>query len=228
MQLTFLGHACVVLRGTKTIVIDPFVPTGFPKDIKPDAVALTHAHGDHLDIGTVADLQAHTICMNELAHYLSEQGVSTDPMNIGGTVTHDGVRYTMTWASHSSWIDIEGNGKYAGGRYMGSAAGFVITMDGVTVYHTGDTGLFSDMRLIGELYRPDIVFLPIGSRYTMGPREAMMAAEFIGAKHIIPIHYDTFPKVALSSEEVQSFKTTIERTTDLFVHLLKPGESIEL
>ena len=221
MQLTFLAHSCVVLRGTKTIVIDPFVPSGFPKDIKPDAVALTHAHGDH--VGVAIELQAHTICMNELASYLREQGLSTDPMNIGGTIVHEGVTYTMTWATHSSWIDTSG-----GGRYAGASAGFVITMDGVTIYHAGDTGLFSDMRLIGEIYRPDIAFLPIGGRYTMGPREAMMAAEFIGAKNVIPIHYNTFPPIALSDEEVQSFKTTIERTTDISVTLLQPGESVDL
>ncbi|MDR2854993.1 MAG: metal-dependent hydrolase [Methanomicrobiales archaeon] len=226
MLLTFLGHSCVVLRGTKTIVIDPFVPNGFPKDIKPHAVALTHAHGDHF--GAVIDLQAHTICMNELAHYLREQGLSTDPMNIGGTIVHEGVTYTMTWAAHSSWMDVEKNGTYAGGRYAGSSAGFVITMDGVTIYHAGDTGLFSDMHLIGKLYRPDIALLPIGGRYTMGPREAMMAAEFVGAKKVVPIHYNTFQSVQLSEEEIQSFKTTIERTTDLSVILLKPGESTEL
>jgi len=226
MQITFLGHSCVVLRGTKTIVIDPFVPSGFPKDIKPDAVALTHAHGDHL--GIAIDLQAHTLCITELAYYLREQGLSTDPMNIGGTIAHEGVTYTMTWAAHSSWVDVEKNGTYAGGRYAGTSAGFVITMDAVTVYHAGDTGLFSDMRLIGELYRPDIAFLPIGGRYTMGPREAMMAAAFIGAKNVVPFHYNTSPHVQLSEEEVQSFKTTIERTTDISVFLLKPGESIEL
>jgi len=221
MQLTFLGHACVVLRGSKTVVIDPFVPTGFPKDIKPDAIALTHAHGDHF--GAVRDLHAHVICMHELAHYLSGEGLSTDPMNIGGTIEHEGVSYTMTWASHSSWLDINGSG-----RYGGSPAGFVITMDNRTVYHAGDTGLFSDMRLIGELYRPDVAFLPIGGRYTMGPREAMMAAEFVGAKTVIPVHYNTFPQVGVTDEELLSFKTTIERTTDLSVILLKAGESIEI
>jgi L-ascorbate metabolism protein UlaG (beta-lactamase superfamily) len=215
-----------VLRGTKTIAIDPFVPSGFPTDIKPDVVVLTHAHGDHL--GIAIELQAHTICMNELAYYLREQGLSTDPMNIGGTIVHEGVTYTMTWATHSSCLDAENNGKFAGKRYAGSPAGFVITMDEVTIYHAGDTGLFSDMRLIGELYRPNIAFLPIGGRYTMGPREAMIAAEFIGAKKVVPIHYNTSPHVQLSEEEIQSFKTTIERTTDISVTLLKPGESIEL
>ena len=97
-------------------------------------------------------------------------------------------------------------------------------MDGVTVYHAGDTGLFGDMRLIGEIYNPDIALLPIGGRYTMGPREAMIAAEFIGAPVIIPIHYNTVPTIAQDPEE---FKRIIERTTDLKVIILTPGASYE-
>ena len=98
-------------------------------------------------------------------------------------------------------------------------------MDGVTIYHAGDTGLFSDMKLIGELYRPDVALLPIGGRYTMGTAEAMMAANFVGAKIVIPIHYNTWDKIAA---DPVSFKRAIELTTDLEVKVLAPGESIDI
>ena len=98
-------------------------------------------------------------------------------------------------------------------------------MDGVCVYHAGDTALFSDMKLIGDLYHPDVALLPIGGRYTMGTREAMMAANFIGAKTVIPIHYNTWDRIAA---DPVSFKTAIERTTDLTVKILIPGESVEI
>jgi L-ascorbate metabolism protein UlaG (beta-lactamase superfamily) len=123
----------------------------------------------------------------------------------------------MTPAMHSSWIEEGGVGC--------AAAGFVIGIDGVRVYHAGDTGLFSDMKLIGELYHPDVALIPIGGRYTMGPAEAMIAANFIGAKTVIPIHYNTWPKI---SAEPEPFKKAIERTTDIKVKILQPGESIGL
>jgi len=126
----------------------------------------------------------------------------------------------MTPALHSSRIDDPAMAGCAG-----AAAGFVVRMDGVSVYHAGDTGLFSDMKLIGELYHPDVAFLPIGGRYTMGPREAMIAAQYIGAKTVVPIHYNTWEKIAADPVE---FKTAIERTTDLTVKILRPGESFEI
>lgn len=141
-------------------------------------------------------------------------------MNIGGTIEVDGVRFTMTQAVHSAWLEEAGNG-FAGG----AAAGFVIGMDGIRVYHAGDTALFSDMKLVGELYRPDVALLPIGSRFTMGPAEAMMAAVFIGAPLVIPIHYNTWPPIVQDAEQ---FKMALERTTDIRVAVLQPGGSIEL
>jgi L-ascorbate metabolism protein UlaG (beta-lactamase superfamily) len=141
-------------------------------------------------------------------------------MNIGGTMTVDGVSFTMTPALHSTVIEEAGPG-FSGG----AAAGIVIGMDGVKVYHAGDTGLFSDMKLIGELYHPDVALLPIGGRYTMGVAEAMMAANFIGAKTVIPIHYNTWDKIAA---DPLTLKNAVERTTDIRVRILKPGESMDL
>jgi L-ascorbate metabolism protein UlaG (beta-lactamase superfamily) len=141
-------------------------------------------------------------------------------MNIGGTIVLRGVSFTMTPAMHSGRIEETGQG-YGGG----TAAGFVIGMDGVSVYHAGDTGLFSDMKLIGELYHPDVALLPIGGRFTMGPAEAMMAAQFIGAKLVIPIHYNTWDKI---EQDPAPWKEAIERTTDIRVKILKPGEKVEV
>jgi L-ascorbate metabolism protein UlaG (beta-lactamase superfamily) len=217
MRLTWLGHACFSLAGSRTIVIDPFIPEG-SLPAEPDIVAVTHAHADHLGIAT--ELSKKTVAVNEVAKYLKTKGVPAEPMNLGGTITVDGVRFTMTPALHSSWLEDEGPGFYGG-----VAAGFVITMDGVSVYHAGDTALFSDMQLIRDLYRPDVALLPVGGCFTMGPEEAMIAARYIGVPLVVPMHYDTFPAIRQNLEE---FKRTIERTTSIRVALLSPGESIEV
>ena len=217
MRLTWLGHACFLLSGSRTVIIDPFIPEG-SLPVEPDIVAVTHAHADHL--GIAAELSKKTVAVNEVAKYLKAKGVPAEAMNLGGTITVDGVRFTMTPALHSSWLEDEGAGFYGG-----AAAGFVITMDGVSIYHAGDTALFSDMQLIRDLYRPDVALLPVGGRFTMGPDEAMIAARYVGAPLVIPMHYDTFPAIRQNLEE---FKRIIERTTSIRVALLSPGESIEV
>lgn len=217
MKLTWLGHACFLLSGSKTILIDPFIPGGLlPTD--PDMVAVTHAHADHM--GMTVRLKKKTVAINEVAKYLSAKGIPVEPMNIGGSITVDGVRFRMTPALHSSWLEDEGMGFYGG-----VAAGFVIEMDGTRIYHAGDTALFSDMQLIRELYWPDVALLPIGGRFTMGPEEAMIAARYIGAPLVVPMHYDTFPAIR---QDAEKFKQAVERTTPIRVAILAPGESIEV
>jgi len=218
MQLTWLGHACVLLTGSKKVLIDPFIEGGSVLWTKPDLVAVTHGHNDHL--GETIALGKKTVAITEIARYLQAQGLPSEGMNIGGTMVIEGVSFTMTPAIHSSGIE-ESGATY----YGGIAAGFIISMDGVTIYHAGDTALFSDMKLIGELYRPDVALLPIGGRYTMGTAEAMMAANFIGAKTVIPIHYNTWDKIR---SDPLPFKKAIERTTDIHVHVLQPGEITEI
>ncbi|MCK9579840.1 MAG: metal-dependent hydrolase [Methanoregula sp.] len=218
MQLTWLGHSCVLLDGTKKVLIDPFIEGGSVTATNPDLVAVTHGHADHL--GEAVLLGRKTVANTEIARYLKSNGVAAESMNIGGTQVVDGISFTMTPAVHSSVIEEAGAG-FSGG----SPAGFVIGMDGTRVYHAGDTALFSDMKLIGELYHPDVALLPIGGRYTMGVAEAMMAANFIGAKIVIPIHYNTWEKIAA---DPLALKTGIERTTDLKVMILRPGESLDL
>jgi len=216
MKITWFGHACFLLEGAKKVLTDPFVPGGgVPGDV--DMIALTHGHDDH--VGETVRLNKKTIAINEIGKYLATLGIDTECMNLGGTIEVDGVRFTMTPALHSGWMEMAGHGFYGGG-----AAGFVITMDGVSVYHAGDTALFSDMKLIGELYHPDIACLPIGGRYTMGPAEAMMAAEFVGARIVIPMHYNSFEAIR---QDPYAFKKAVERTTDITVRILSPGESFE-
>jgi L-ascorbate metabolism protein UlaG (beta-lactamase superfamily) len=218
MQLTWLGHSCVLLSGSKKVLIDPFIGDGSVLSTNPDIVAVTHGHDDHM--GEVVALRRKTVAITEIARYLKAKGIAAESMNIGGTMSIDGVSFTMTPALHSTFIEEAGPG-FSGG----AAAGFVIGMDGVKVYHAGDTGLFSDMKLIGELYHPDVALLPIGGRYTMGVAEAMMAANFIGAKTVIPIHYNTWQKIAA---DPHALKKAVERTTDLKVQVLQPGESMAI
>jgi L-ascorbate metabolism protein UlaG (beta-lactamase superfamily) len=217
MQLTWLGHSCVLLTGSKKVLIDPFIENGSVRETDPDIVAVTHGHADHM--GEVVALNRKTVAITEIARYLKAKGLPVESMNIGGTIRVDGISFTMTAALHSSFIEEAGLGFSAG-----AAAGFVIGMDGVNVYHAGDTALFSDMKLIGELYHPEIALLPIGGRYTMGIADAMVAANFIGAKTVIPIHYNTWDTI--TADPLQ-FKKAIERTTDIKVQLLKPSESIQ-
>jgi L-ascorbate metabolism protein UlaG (beta-lactamase superfamily) len=218
MQLTWLGHSCVLLTGTKKVLIDPFIEGGSVTATRPDIVAITHGHEDHM--GEAVSLNKKTVAINEIAKYLKSKGLAVEGMNIGGTITIDGVTFTMTPALHSTFIEEAGLG-FSGG----AAAGYVIAMDGVKVYHAGDTGIFSDMKLIGELYHPDIALLPIGGRYTMGTAEAMMAANFIGAKTVIPVHYNTWDKIIA---DPLVLKKALERTTDIQVRVLRPGESMDI
>lgn len=215
MKITWLGHSCVFLEGSRNVLVDPF--TGrFPLSRNADLVAVTHGHEDHM--GDAAQLNIPVITINEVAKYLIAGGHPAIGMNIGGTVTEQGVSFTMTQAVHSSWIEEAGCGFSGGG-----AAGVIIGMDGVRVYHCGDTALFSDMKLIGSIYRPHVALIPIGDRFTMGPEEAMVAAQYIGAPFIIPIHYNTWPQIV---QDPAAFREAIERTTAMKVMVLEPGGSV--
>lgn len=226
MKIVWLGHSAFLLEGSKRVLIDPFI-TGNPmapvsvEEIKADVILVTHGHGDHLgDTEAIAKRnKALVVCIHELSRVLAKRDVETMGMNIGGSAYSSGIRITMVPALHSADFEDE-KGEIIS---CGSPVGFVVEMDGVKVYHTGDTGLFSDMKLIGELYEPDLMLLPIGDFYTMGIREAVKAVEFVKPKVAIPMHYRTFP---LIDTDPMEFKKLAEKFCKVVV--LKPGESYEL
>ncbi|WP_456478028.1 metal-dependent hydrolase [Geoglobus ahangari] len=228
MKVTWLGHACFVLEGSKTVVIDPFLVGNplapvKPGDLKADVVLVTHGHGDHLGdaVEIARNCDCPVVAIHELSRILSSKGVEAVGMNIGGTAKVSGVSVTMVKAFHSA--DVEEDG---GIISAGDPAGFVVEMDGVRVYHCGDTDVFMDMQLIGELYSPDVMLVPIGGWYTMGIREAVKAVELVKPKYVVPMHYNTFPVIETDPEEFK--KAVEERVEGVEVRILRPGESLEV
>jgi L-ascorbate metabolism protein UlaG (beta-lactamase superfamily) len=220
MDIRFLGHACFELTdGDTRVLIDPFL-SGNPKaaveagEVNPTHIFLTHGHADH--IGDTVDIAKRTgaqvVAIVELAEELGESGVENvaDP-NIGGTVEFDGgwVRLTPAW--HTA---LSPNGT----AHM--PAGLVINLGGKTIYHLGDTGLFSDLALPGKRDELDVALMCIGGHYTMDRHDAVVAAELVGAKQVIPCHYDTFPPI---ETDAQAFKSDVEGRTSSEVIVLEPG-----
>lgn len=192
LDITYLGHSGFLLSdGAHFVAIDPFLTnnplaTTKPDDVTCNTILLSHGHEDHIgDTESIAKRNGATvIACYEIATWAGEQGLHAIGANPGGKVTTDWGWVALTQAFHSSSYQ---------GRYMGVACGLVVHMGGKTIYHLGDTGLFSDMRLIGEIYKPDVACVPIGDLFTMGPELGSKAAELVGAPHAIPMHYKTFP-----------------------------------
>jgi len=230
LSFTWLGHATFLFRspGGKRILIEPWVasnpacPESAKKIDSLDLILITHGHSDHAaDAASIARATgAHVIANYEVCLWLEEKGIqNTAPMGQGGTMTVGDIAITMVNAVHGSSAIEDGHVVY-----LGQAAGFVIRFeDGVTIYFAGDTDLFGDMRLIGELYRPAIAFLPIGDRFTMGPLAAARAAELLGVRQVVPMHYGTFPFLTGTVAELR----TLVEAKGIQILELKPGETAQ-
>lgn len=230
-RITYFGHSTFSLTtpSGQVALIDPWVMTNprCPEELKNvsrlDAIFLSHAHTDHTgDLLTLAKQHRPKIAaIFETCLWLGSKGFEKEicPMGKGGTQRVGEFEITMTNAFHSN--SIEDNGVRI---YAGEPAGLIIRMPGgFTVYHAGDTMLFGDMKLISELYKPDIAMLPIGDLFTMGPREAAYAVRLLGVKNVIPMHYATFPVLTGTVEE---FRKETKKIKGLKIHALKPGEKI--
>lgn len=234
-QIQYLGHSTVVIRHETNlgIVIDPWLegnpscPDAFKNldDIK--IIILTHGHADHTS--SAAELAKKTgaviFATYELAMLMGAEGVAKEqlqPMNKGGCVKDkSGTKISLTHAMHSSSFDASDGKTY----YAGEACGVVITLaSGKAIYHAGDTALFSDMEIIKTTHNPSIALLPIGDRFTMGPKDAARAAKIIGAKTVIPIHHSTFPLLTGTPKQFEEALSD----SDIVVQTLAPGEFISV
>lgn len=230
-RITYLGHSTFRLTTSsgQVALIDPWVmtnpwcPDGLKRVARLDAIFLTHAHTDHLgDFLALAQQHRPKIAaIYETCLWIENKGYAAEtcPMGKGGSQKIGEFEITMTHAFHSNSIDENGVRHYGG-----EPAGFVVRMPGgFTVYHAGDTALFGDMELLGELYQPDLAMLPIGDRFTMGPREAAYAIRLLGVKHVIPMHYRTF---AFLTGTPEALRRETKKIKGLQIHALKPGETL--
>ncbi len=225
MKLKYFSHSSfqITTDDGKVLIIDPFLdgnPTSPVKsaDVSPDFIILTHAHGDHLgDSFKIADrCDPLFICVNELADYVASNGYRAHNMHIGGAYNFDFGRLKFTIAHHGS-LTPDNN-------YGGEPAGVIITADNKNIYHTGDTGLFYDMKLIGEMNEIDYMLLPIGDNFTMGITDAVKAVEFVNPATAIPMHYNTFPVIEADPNEFKQRVSNMGKDC----RVMEFGEEIEL
>jgi L-ascorbate metabolism protein UlaG (beta-lactamase superfamily) len=230
-KITFLGQSTFLGESDKgkKFYIDPWLegnprcPEQYKKPESVDFMVLTHGHADHIsDVIKVFNTNNCNVAgPYELVNLLSEEGNFGDkavPMGKGGTVHFDSLEVTLTHAMHSSSYN---------GQYSGEPCGIIMKFEnGKTLYHAGDTNVFGDMKLISELYSPDLCLLPIGSRFTMNEKEAALATELLSAKRVVPIHFGTFPLLTGTSEQYK--KEVQKRKLSTEINVLEPGDTIEI
>ncbi len=225
-KITWYGHSAFLIEGKNKVLVDPFL-TGNPKAaitadrVDCDIICVTHGHGDHLgDTAAIAKRTGATVAsILEISNYLAKAGAKTVGFNIGGTTRVLDTNITLTPAIHSSSV-AEGGDE----MMVATPTGMVID-SGRPVYHAGDTSLFSDMKLIGDIYKPVVAMLPIGDFYTMGPEQAAAAVKLIRPKIAIPMHYGTFPVI---QQDPKTFEALVRKQSRTRVVILKPGESLEV
>ena len=217
VEVRYLGHSAVLLTDGKTrIVIDPFL-TGNPMaaaslaEVQADLILVTHAHGDHFGDSVALSKKGGTVVSTfEIATYAEKHGAKSLPMNLGGTY-----RFAGGWLK---WVPAWHSSSFPDGTYGGMPMGVVVELGGKRLYHAGDTALFSDMRLIGEL-QLDLALLPIGDHFTMGPEDALKALDLLRPKRVVPIHYNACPPIQQDGEAFA--RRAKERGGE--GHALKPG-----
>ena len=225
VTVTWYSHACILIKTEDAnLLVDPFVSGNplaplKPEEIQADYIFVSHGHGDHVgDTVEIAKRTGATVVSNfEIHNWLVNQGVQqAHPQHIGGGFNYPWGRVKLTIAHHGSALP--------DGSYGGNPCGFLFYIQDKKIYHACDTGLFYDMKLIGE-EGIDLAILPIGDNFTMGPEDCLRAVKLIEPKNVLPIHYDTFDVI---KQDPEAWRSQVEKETSSQVTVLKPGESLEL